>query len=220
MNEVIHTWGLTKVEIDHSRKKIIISAHDYENSVFGEYYPEKLATFSPSVTIENYDQLFIGEYVDILDRGENPKTNVFYGNRVLVGIGYNKYLLIGEDIHYFQFPERIEKFYATVGNSAVLYTSAQSKNFSIYFGECIYFSNEYLNDDEMYDSWNIPRGELENFPYIKGDYIIDKYFDNITDNFDLGCDFYPILAEIDMDQSHIDIRNEFIKFINKKLYLV
>lgn len=85
-------------------------------------------------TFENVNKVFIGD--DSFDPG----------NSILINLGGNQYVFVGDNLYSFTAPEEITEYYSEVGNSSVPYPVAGSKNY-------IYFM---LSDDLVY----VPRTEF------------------------------------------------------------
>lgn len=137
--EIIYTWHDTQVIINHTKKVILISEmlksdRDSSGKIVGG------TTFSPSLEIENYEELFIGSFMP----GYFKDEDYFYGNTILVNIIDNKYLLIDDGVTLFDFPEKIKYFYGIVGDSAVQYTTAQSENYTLFLPEMSILPNRAI----------------------------------------------------------------------------
>jgi NADH:ubiquinone oxidoreductase subunit C len=107
------------ISVDKSRKIDVKVRH----------YNSKFET-----TFENVNKVFIGD--DSFDPG----------NSILINLGGNQYVFVGDNLYSFTAPEEITEYYSEVGNSSVPYPVAGSKNY-------IYFM---LSDDLVY----VPRTEF------------------------------------------------------------
>lgn len=123
--------------IDNGGKSFYVSVRVKSGKIDVEvrHYNSKFRT-----KFENVNKVFIGD--DTFD----------LGNSILISLGENQYVFVGDDLYSFTAPEEITEYYSEVGNSSVTYPVAGSKNY-IYF--MVSEDSEYIPRTEFGKNVNL-----------------------------------------------------------------
>jgi len=87
----------------------------------------------------------------------------YIGNSVLVDLGDNKYVWIGQNIYEFTTPDlkKIKRFYSQVGNNNVPYPVAVSKNNVFFMLDHVYVPKfDFINYNDWYDAYSYFYGHI------------------------------------------------------------
>lgn len=82
---------------------------------------------------------------ELFDGNSDGKGDV--NSCVLLRIGRNKYLFIGTEIYKFETDDKIEKFYALIGNSAVPYPVAVGKKNAYFMLDRVSVTKDQFNEN-------------------------------------------------------------------------
>lgn len=107
-------------------------------------------------TYKNVNKIFIGNSIKGDDANGNKKFGL--GNSILLKIGNNNYVFIGDYVYEFQSLDNIIDFFSMIGNSDVPYPVAIGEK-NVYYlidkGSNGYLSKEYFEDFPNKHSWGL-----------------------------------------------------------------
>jgi hypothetical protein len=96
------------------------------------------------LTIPSYKRVWIGENSG---KYANKREIKGTGNSILVHIGDDKYVYIGDHVFEFRTSDKINEFHGIVGNSDVIYAFAIGDENTYFFTEDMYMPNNVLQKD-------------------------------------------------------------------------
>jgi hypothetical protein len=113
---------------------------------------------------EHYERIFIGKDLD-----DNPQT---IGNSILVDLGDNNYMFIGDCIYKFRSDELITNYYSIIGNNDVPYPVAVSQSNIYFMLDRVWVKKSTLNVPEVnmpdayryfYDKYERAKKDFDDF---------------------------------------------------------